>query len=70
VVTNATGLARVVATGEGLLAFDGPDEAAAAVTSVNREYDVHRRAARRLAEDVFSYRKVLPAMIETAMATR
>ena len=69
VVTNATGLARVVATGEGLLTFDGPDEAAAAVTSVNQDYDLHRRAARRLAEDVFSYRKVLPAMIETAMAT-
>jgi len=68
VLTSSTGLERLVPTGRGLLTFRGLEEATEAVAAVNREYDLHRCAARRLAEDVFSYRKVLPAMIETTMA--
>jgi hypothetical protein len=65
VLASSTGLERLVPTGRGLLTFRCLDEAADAVEAINREYDLHRGAARRLAEDVFSYRKVLPAMIET-----
>ena len=68
VLTSSTGLERLVRTGQWLLTFGSLDEAAEAVAAINRDYDLHRCAARRLAEDVFSYRKVLPAMIETALA--
>jgi hypothetical protein len=68
VLTSSTGLERLVPSGRGLLTFRCLEEAAEGVAAINREYDLHRCAARRLAEDVFSYRKVLPAMIETTVA--
>ena len=68
VLTSSTGLERLVPTGRGLLTFRCLEEAAEGVAAINQEYDLHRRAARRLAEEVFSYGKVLPPMIETTVA--
>jgi hypothetical protein len=68
VLTSSTGLERLVPTGRGLLTFRCLEEAAEAVAAINHQYDLHRRAARRLAEEVFSYCKVLPPMIETTVA--
>lgn len=67
VLTSWTGLERLVPSGRGLLTFHSLEEAAEAVAAINRDYVLHRCAARRLAEDVFSYRKVLPAMIATTV---
>jgi hypothetical protein len=67
VLTSWTGLERLVPSGRGLLTFHGLEDAAEAVAAINRDYVLHRGAARKLAEDVFSYRKVLPAMIATTV---
>jgi hypothetical protein len=38
------------------------------IENINCGYDRHRRAARALAEEYFSSRKVLPALLEAAMS--
>ncbi|MCI0744680.1 MAG: hypothetical protein L0Y58_04660 [Verrucomicrobia subdivision 3 bacterium] len=48
----------------GLILFADLESAAAAVEEVNAEYEEHRRAARRLAEECFSTEKVLPRLLE------
>lgn len=59
VILQETGFSEILPTGEGLLAFRDEAEAAAAVETVNRDYEKHCRAARRLAEDWFDSDKVL-----------
>lgn len=67
-VVQSTGFEHVVPPGEGLLPFATVDEAADAVRAVDADLDRHARAARALAEDVFSHRVVLPALLEAAEA--
>ena len=38
------------------------------VEAVNADYEEHRRAARALAEDLFASDRVLPELLEKAMA--
>ncbi|HKB00607.1 MAG TPA: hypothetical protein VKD90_00245 [Gemmataceae bacterium] len=66
VLAQATGFERHVPTGHGLLAFRTPDEAAAGVEEINRDYVGHCRAARAFAEDHLNYTKVLPRMLALA----
>jgi hypothetical protein len=68
VLHQATGFERYVPTGRGLLAFRTPEEAAAGIEEVNRDYDRHCRAARELAGEYLDYRKVLPRMLELSTA--
>ncbi|MBA3746402.1 MAG: glycosyltransferase family 1 protein [Solirubrobacterales bacterium] len=49
VVLQDTGFSEVMPTGEGLLAFSGADEAAAAIAAAEADYAHHARAARELA---------------------
>ena len=58
-VVQETGLSDWVPTGEGLLTFTNVDEAAAAIDAVNSDYERHRAAARRLAEEHFASDLVL-----------
>jgi hypothetical protein len=51
-------------TGEGLLAFSTPDEAADAAEAILAEPDRHARAARALAEECFDADVVLPRLLE------
>ena len=67
-VAQDTGFSRFMPCGEGLLPFRGRDEAAAALAEVGVRYDVHCRAAREIAEELFDSRRVLPALVEDAMA--
>jgi hypothetical protein len=67
VVAQETGFSRHLPTGEGLLAFATADQAAACVESVRRDYDTHSRASRRIAEDVFDSKKVLPRLLEAVL---
>jgi hypothetical protein len=67
VVIEDTGLADWLPVGEGLLTFRDPDGALRAVEAVNANYQRHRRAARRLAEEHFATDTVLPALLEAAM---
>lgn len=54
VVAQDTGFGNVLPTGEGLFAFTTPEEAAAAIEAINRDYERHCRAARKIAEGFFS----------------
>jgi hypothetical protein len=53
VVAQDTGFPNVLPTGEGLFAFQGVDDALAAVDAINADYEGHCRAARALAEEYF-----------------
>jgi hypothetical protein len=50
-----------------VVVFRNPDEAVAAISEVARNEAMHRKAARRLAEDYFSAEKVLPRLLEDAL---
>jgi hypothetical protein len=62
-----TGFIRTLPTGEGLVAFGTPDEAAAAAQAIVGDYDRHARAARAIAEEQFDSDRVLAAMLEDAL---
>jgi hypothetical protein len=64
VVAQDTGFSRYLPTGEGLLAFTGVEDAVTALDALDRDYDAHARAARRLAEDVFDSGPVLTRLVE------
>jgi len=66
VVVQDTGFSAHLPTGEGLLTFRTLEEAQAALRTVEAEYDRHRRAARRLAEQYFSSEIVLPRLLALA----
>jgi hypothetical protein len=63
VVAQDTGFAAWLPTGAGLLAFGTVDEAAAALDEVVGDYDRHRRAARRIADEVFDSDRVLKELL-------
>jgi hypothetical protein len=63
VVAQETGFSSFLPTGEGLLAFDSADEAAAAVDAVASDYDRHRRSARALAEEYLDSDIVLTRLL-------
>jgi hypothetical protein len=64
VVAQDTGFSRYLPTGEGLLPFNTIDDAVDAIDSVNREYERHSQAARRLAETHFASEVVLSRLLE------
>jgi hypothetical protein len=68
VLIEDTGLRNWLAADEGLVTFTCPPEAVAGITRINADYERHRRAARRLAEEVFATDKVLPPLLAAAMA--
>lgn len=64
VLAQATGFELEVETGAGLIAFDSPADAAAALAEVEGDYDRHSRAARELAVERFDSDRVLTALLE------
>jgi hypothetical protein len=64
VVAQDTGFSRFLPTGEGLVAFAGVEEAADAISRVDRDYGRQRRAARELAEEYFDSDRVLGRLLE------
>ncbi len=68
VLIEDTGLQEWVATGEGIVTFTNPVEAVRGIACINADYEQHRRAARRLAEETFSTDRVLPALLHDAMS--
>jgi hypothetical protein len=67
-VVQSTGAENHLPPGPGLRFFGSLDEAAAALAAVEADYAAASRAARGLAEEVFSTRVVLPALLEAAGA--
>ena len=66
VIAQDTGFSDILPIGDGLLAFNDPEEAAAAVDAVNRRYAHHCRAARALADAYFDSDLILTRLIEAA----
>lgn len=66
VVVQDTGWSAHYPTGEGLFAFAGVDEAAAALATVERDYAGHCAAARAIAERELDARMVLARLLRDA----
>ena len=63
VLAQDTGFSRHYPTGEGLLAFNTPEEAAAGAAEIWGNYPRHARAAREIAEAYFDSDKVLGGLL-------
>ena len=61
-----TGLADWLPVGEGVITFQDLPELLHGIEIINADYERHCRAARKLAEEVFSTEKVLPALLAAA----
>lgn len=59
-----TGFSRNYPTGDGLVAFETPAQAAAGAKNIARHYEEHCRAAREIAEAYFDSAKVLGAFVD------
>jgi hypothetical protein len=66
VVLQATGFEDVLATGEGLFAFDTVDEAAEAMARIRADYPRHSRAAREIAREHLDSDRVLRELLSAA----
>jgi GT2 family glycosyltransferase len=64
VVTQDTGFASALPTGNGLFAFDSPEAAAEALARIDSDYAAQSRAARDLAQEHLSHDVVLGALLE------
>ena len=67
-VLQDTGFSRWLPVGRGVVAFDSPEGAAAALADVNADYVGHCAAARALAEEYFGAEKVLTPLLESALS--
>ena len=64
VVTQGTGFANTLPTGEGLFSFTSTEEAVAAIEAINGDYEAHRRAAWEIANDYFRSDVVLKRLLQ------
>lgn len=69
VIVEDTGFTSWLDAPGGVVPFSTSQSAAEATADVTRDYDLHCRAARDVAEEYFDARRVLPAMIEHVMAS-
>jgi hypothetical protein len=67
VVVQDTGPSSFLPTGEGLFRFSTLGEAAAALATVNADYERHCRAARQLAETHFDARRTAERLLNVAL---
>jgi hypothetical protein len=67
VLLQDTGFSEHLPCGLGIVPFTDRDSALDGIEAINERYDDHARAARRLAEDVFDARRVLPRFLERAL---
>ena len=63
VITQETGFSNLFPTGAGLFGFSTLDEAAAAVESINADYERASRAATAVASEWFNYEMVLKQLL-------
>ena len=69
-VVQDTGPSSFLPHGEGMFHFSTLEEAAWALETINRDYEKHCRAARRLAEDFFDARQIAAKMLSEAGTVR
>jgi hypothetical protein len=63
VIAQETGFSRFLPAGEGLFAFQTPEDVLNAIEELRRDYSRHTRAARAIAEEYFDARKVLSSLL-------
>lgn len=63
VLVQDTGLADLLPVGEGLLTFDGPEEAADGAARIAADLPRHARTARAIAEECFDSDAVIPRLL-------
>ena len=68
VVVQRTGLSSDLTSGEGILQFSSPAEAADALATVNADYERHCRSAREIAETYFDARQTAERILNVALA--
>jgi hypothetical protein len=68
ILVQDTGLSDWLPIGEGILTFRDRKEVVNGVEAINTDYERHRQAARRLAEEYFDSDKVLSSLLEAAMS--
>jgi hypothetical protein len=68
ILVQDTGLSDWLPMGEGILTFCDQKEALNGIEAINADYEQHRYAARRLAEEYFGSDKVLSSLLEAAMS--
>ncbi len=66
VLVEDTGFSRTLPVGEGLLAFRTLDQAVEGTARIAADYETHRRAARRIAEEHFDSDTLLTRLLEDA----
>jgi hypothetical protein len=64
VLAQDTGFASALPTGDGLLAFTDPDEAAAGIEAILGDHGRHARAARNLAEEHLAADRVVTRLLD------
>jgi hypothetical protein len=64
VITQDTGFASVLPTGEGLFAFNKFDDILAAFDAIDADYERHSRSARAIAEEYFRAESVLGRLLD------
>lgn len=67
VLVQDTGIDERFRDETGLLTFTDLASALAGIETINGDYELHRKRARSLAEEVFSADRVLPPLVETAV---
>jgi hypothetical protein len=70
VVVQDTGFQPVIPSGEGVLAFRTPEEAADGIRRVESDYGRHSRAAREIASQYFRAETVVAKLVEDAFRSR
>jgi hypothetical protein len=68
VLAQDTGFSEWLPTGIGLIGFSNPEEAVTGVDEIDHRYELHSRAAREIVEEHFDSRRVLPQLLEAAVA--
>src|SRR4051795_8395169 len=64
VISQDTGFANVLPTGEGLFAFDSYEEILAAIDHINTDYPRHCRAAEEIGREYFAHDVVLGSLLD------
>ena len=64
VLVQSTGIEGSLPVGEGLLTFSSLDEAVSGIEAINADYEMHSKAARRIAEQYFDSDRVLTDILE------
>jgi hypothetical protein len=67
VIAQNTGFSEWMEVGQGVLPFSNREQALAAIEALNRDYERHCLAARRIAEQYFDARTVLARLVEDSM---